>query len=318
MAARIIRSTYNIRSDQQGGVLTIGNFDGVHVGHQALLGLTNARAKAQGVPSIAMTFEPHGFEYFSQGAVTIPRLTRMREKYLQLSACGIDNVLILPFNQHIAGLDASEFVNEVIYRGLRPKHIVIGDDFRFGKQRQGDIALLERMGQSLGFTVEALPTVLLDGERVSSTRVRKALSEGDHILTDRLLGRPYSMMGRVRRGDQRGRQIGFPTANIFLQRKLTPVKGVYVVYMRGLDLTNPAKAWPGVANVGQRPTFDGTRTLLEVHLLDFNQDIYGRHVEVEFCAKVRNEEKYASFDALKEQITKDVRFARDYFHKLGV
>jgi riboflavin kinase/FMN adenylyltransferase len=174
------------------------------------------------------------------------------------------------------------------------------------------------MGQQLGFTVETMPTGLLDNARLSSTRVRKALSEGDHLLVDRLLGRPYAMMGRVRRGDQRGRQIGFPTANIFLQRKLTPVKGVYVVYMRGLDPANPDKTWPGVANVGQRPTFDGTRTLLEVHLLDFNQDIYGRHVEVEFCTKVRNEEKYASFDALKEQIAKDVRFARDYFHKLGV
>jgi riboflavin kinase/FMN adenylyltransferase len=318
MSARIIRSTSNIRPAEQGGVLTIGNFDGVHLGHQRLLALTNERARALGVPSVAMTFEPHGFEYFSQGAVTIPRLTRMREKYLQLSACGMGNVLILPFNQQIADLSASEFVNQVIHQGLRPRHIVVGDDFHFGKKRQGDITLLQRMGQSLGFTVEALPTVLLDGERVSSTRIRQALAAGDHLLVNRLLGRPYSMMGRVRRGDQRGRQIGFPTANIFLQRKLTPVKGVYVVYMRGLDQANPAKVWPGVANVGQRPTFDGTRTLLEVHLLDFNQDIYGRHVEVEFCAKVRNEEKYASFDALKEQIAKDVRFARDYFHKLGV
>ncbi len=318
MPASLTRSIYNIRPAQHGGVITIGNFDGVHVGHQQLIAMTIARAKKMQVPSVAMTFEPHAFEYFNRHAVTIPRLTRLREKYLALSACGLDSVISVPFNQQLAELDASDFVHQIIYDALHPMHIVVGDDFHFGRQRQGDITLLTSLGQTLGFTVEAMPTVMLDNERVSSTRVRKALAEGNHELANRLLGRPYTMQGRVRRGDQRGRQIGFPTANIFLHRKLTPVKGVYVVQMRGVDPANPDKLWPGVANIGQRPTFDGTRTLLEVHLFDFNQDIYGRYVEVEFCAKVRDEAKYDSFDALKEQIKKDVIYTRDYFHKLGV
>lgn len=318
MPARLIRSIYSIRPAQLGGVLTMGNFDGVHIGHQQLIATTIARAEAMQVPSIAMTFEPHAFEYFSRDAVTIPRLTRFREKYLALSACALDNVLNIQFNQHVADLSASDFIDQIIYQALHPTHIIVGDDFHFGRQRQGDVSLLQSRGAALGFTVEALPTVMLDGERVSSTRIRKALAEGDHTLANRLLGRPYTMQGRVQRGDQRGRQIGFPTANIFVQRKLTPVKGVYVVKMRGLDPANPDRFWPGVANIGQRPTFDGTRTLLEVHLFDFNQDIYGQYVEVEFCTKVRDEVKYPNFDALKEQIQKDAIFARNYFQKLGV
>lgn len=316
MSARLIRSLYNIKPRQQGGVLTIGNFDGVHLGHQELIARTMEKAEQLGVPSVVMTFEPHAFEFFSRDNVTIPRLTRFREKFHGIAACGVDNVLVIPFNQQLAELSAREFVVQVIYEKLKPKHIVVGDDFHFGHKRQGNIALLVEMGQALGFTVEALPTVQIDGERVSSTRVRKVLGEGNLALVGELLDHPYWMQGRVRHGDQRGRTIGFPTANIFLQRHLTPVKGVYVVKMRGLDPARPEKAWPGVANIGQRPTFDGTRTILEVHLLDFNKDIYGRYVEVEFCEKVRDEAKYPNFEALKEQIAKDVQFARDYFTKL--
>lgn len=318
MPARLIRSTYNIQPAQQGGVLTIGNFDGVHLGHKQLIAKAVSQAKELGVPSIAMTFEPHAFEFFSRDKVTIPRLTRLREKYLALSGLGLDNVLIIHFNQQVANLNASDFVSQMIYHSLHPQHIVIGDDFHFGRHRTGNIHLLESMGNELGFTVESLPTVCFENERISSTRIRKALGEGDLTLAAQLLGRPYSMQGRVGRGEQRGRQIGFPTANIFLHRQLTPVKGVYVVRMRGVNKESPEQSYPGVANIGERPTFNGTRTLLEVHLFDFNQDIYGRYVEVEFCEKVRDEVRFDSFQALKEQIAKDAAYARDYFHKLGV
>lgn len=311
MPTRLIRSTYNIRPDSQGAVITIGNFDGVHVGHQQLVANVIRKAKELGVPSLVMTFEPHPFEFFSGDALSIPRITRMREKFFQLAESGVDNVLILPFNQSIASIPARDFVTGILANKVRPGHIIIGDDFRFGHKRQGDVAMLREMGADYGFTVEIMPTVLIDQERVSSTRVRKALAEGDHATAERLLGRPYSMLGRVRLGDQRGRQWGFPTANIFLHRKLTPVKGVYTVYVHGLG----DKPLPGVANVGSRPTVDGTTTLLEVHLLDFNQEIYGRYVRVEFCEKLREEVRYPNLDLLIEQIKNDVIAARNYFNK---
>jgi riboflavin kinase / FMN adenylyltransferase len=310
MPTKLIRSLYNIQPEQWGGVLTIGNFDGVHLGHQQLVANAVQEARKRGGPSIVMTFEPHAFEFFSRDQVTIPRLTRLREKFYALAACGVDNVLILKFNQILASLSATDFVTHVVHDSLHPAHVIVGDDFHFGRDRQGTFLLLKEMGEKLGFTVQTMPTVMMDGERMSSTRVRKALAAGDHQLVKRLLGRPYSMLGRVRRGNQRGREFGFPTANIYVHRKLTPVSGVYTVYMHGI--TNCP--WPGVANIGTRPTVDGTRTILEVHLLDFNQEIYGRYVQVEFCEKLRDEVRYPNLDLLKEQISKDVAKARDYFN----
>ncbi|VVC76245.1 Riboflavin biosynthesis protein RibF [Aquicella siphonis] len=314
MPAKLIRSYYNMTPRQQGGVVTIGNFDGVHLGHQQLLARTTEEAAARHVPSVAVTFEPHAFEYFSGQNVTIPRLTRLREKYCALAECGVENILILRFNHQLAELSAPDFVSRIIAGSLRPCHVIVGDDFHFGRGRQGDFALLESMGRERGFSVETVPTFTVGGERVSSTRVRSALAAGDHALVRALLGRPYSMLGRVRRGDQRGRQFGFPTANIYLHRKLTPVRGVYCVFMHGIAAT----PLPGVANVGVRPSVDGTRTLLEVHLLDFNQDIYGRYVEVEFCEKLREEVRFSSLDLLKTQIAQDVAAARNYFKQRGV
>jgi riboflavin kinase/FMN adenylyltransferase len=313
MPTNLIRSLYNIKPEHRGGVITIGNFDGVHLGHQQLIAKTIEQAKKLGKPSIVMTFEPHAFEFFAPDQVTIPRLTRMREKFYALAECGVDCVLILPFNQYLANLSATDFIAKIIHQSLRPAHIVIGDDFRFGRGRQGTFDTLRSAGETLGFTVQAMPTVMVNGERVSSTLVRKALAEGDHQLVKRLLGRSYAMLGRVRRGDQRGREFGFPTANIYLHRKLTPVRGVYTVFMHGIA----GRPWPGVANVGVRPTVDGTRTILEVHLLDFNQDIYGRYVKVEFCEKLRDEVRYSSLDLLKQQIAQDVNQAREYFKQLA-
>lgn len=313
MRTRLIRSLYNITPSAQGGVVTIGNFDGVHIGHQKLIAKVIEKSKALQVPSTVITFEPHPFEFFAKDKLTIPRITRLREKFQLFADCGIDNVLILPFNQELAQLSPSDFATKILHSRLQATYVMVGDDFRFGHKRQGDIELLQALSSQLGFAVEAVPAVIIDGERVSSTRVRKALAEGDHRIVKRLLGRPYSMLGRVRRGDQRGRLFGFPTANIYLHRKLTPVRGVYTVYMH--DVTE--HPWPGVANIGVRPTVDGTRTILEVHLLNFNQEIYGHYVSVEFCEKLRDEVRYPNVDLLKEQIAKDVVAARNYFNKQG-
>lgn len=313
MSTQLIRSTYNITKATQGAVLTIGNFDGVHLGHQALLAKLREKANALNAPSLVITFEPHPFEFFARENHTIPRITRLREKFNALANCQVDNVLILPFNQTLADLSAADFV-KMLHTYINPRHIVIGDDFHFGYKRLGNFDLLQKMGKELGFTTEAMSTVLIEGERVSSTRVRKALKDGDHVLVGKLLGHPYCMEGRVSHGNRLGRQLGFPTANLFLHRKLTPVSGIYTVYMHGIT-DDPLR---GVANVGTRPTVDGTRTLLEVHLLNFNQDIYGRYVQVEFCEKQRDEVRYPNLALLTEQIAKDVEIARLYFQKHGV
>ncbi len=314
MSTKLIRSLYNLHPSHQGGVITLGHFDGVHVGHQQLIAKVIEEAKKKGVPSIVGTFEPHAFEFFSKHQVTIPRLTRLREKFLALARCGVDYVLVLPFNQYLANLSASDFVTKIVHQQLRAKQVIIGDDFHFGYQRQGDFALLQSMGRDLNFSVEAMPSIIVKNERVSSTRIRKALVEGDLQLAELLLGHPYTLQGCVRRGDQLGRQWGFPTINIFLNRKLTPVNGVFAVRVYGAD--GSKEGWPGAANVGVRPTVDGTRTLLEVHLLDFNQNLYGRYVDVAFCKKFRDEVHYATVDLLKEQIAKDVVDTRDYFKKV--
>jgi riboflavin kinase / FMN adenylyltransferase len=310
MPARLIRSLEQVPSSARGGMVTIGNFDGVHLGHQALITYLIQKAQQAGVPATVVTFEPHAFEYFGGNQLHIPRLTRLREKYAAISDLGVDNIVILKFNHELANQSATEFVR-MIWQSLQPKHIVIGDDFHFGHKRQGNFALLQKMGMELGFSVEAMPTIEVEGERVSSTRVRKALAEGNHQLTERLLGHPYAMLGRVRTGDQLGRTWGFPTANLHLHRRLTPVHGIYTVRMYGVG----NKPLAGVAYVGERPTIDGTRTLLEVHLLDFNQDIYGHYVRVEFCQKLRDDAHYATVEQLKAQIAKDVAAARDYFKK---
>ena len=314
MPTRLIRSLYNVTERERGGVITIGNFDGVHLGHQALIKKAKDKAQALGVPSIVLTFEPHPFEFFAREKQTIPRLTRLREKYGVLAQLGVDNVLVLYFNQSVARLDASTFCEKILYQALKPAALFVGDDFHFGAGRKGDIALLQEAGKRYGFTAEAIETVLFQGERISSTRVRHALKAGDHALVKQLLGRRYSMMGRVCPGDQLGRQLGFPTANIHLHRHLTPVMGIYTVTLHGIA-EHPL---PGVANVGIRPTVNGTRTLLEVHLLDFNQDIYGRYVTVQFCEKLRDEERYPNLKRLQEQIAKDVIAARHYFKKQSV
>lgn len=313
MGTDLIRCLYNIRSNKIGCVATIGNFDGVHLGHQALLDRVKEQAKIYNIPSLVISFEPQPPEFFRQGKPAMARLTRFREKFTALARFGIDQVLILRFNHWLASLSAEEFIQYVLYDGVNAKHVIVGDDFRFGRQRQGDINFLKEVGAKYQITAEAMPSVLIEGTRVSSTVIRQALAKGDHVLAQKLLGRPYSMEGRVVHGDKLGRQLGFPTANIFLHRLMTPVHGIYVVRLHGIGQTG----LPGVASIGTRPTVGGTRSLLEVHVFDFNQDIYGRHVQVEFCQKLREEEHFTTIESLVKQMEQDAEAARNYFKHIA-
>jgi riboflavin kinase/FMN adenylyltransferase len=257
---------------------------------------------------MVITFEPYPQEYFAQGD-TPPRLTRLREKITALTRYAVDRVLVLRFNRKLASMPAMDFIEKLLIEALDVKYLVVGDDFRFGKQRQGDFNLLREVGVQHGFQVVNMHTFEIDGMRVSSTRIREALARGDLATAEKLLGRPYRMCGSVAHGDKRGRCIGFPTANIHLHRRATPVQGVFAVEVFGLD-REPVE---GVANVGIRPTVDGTRSLLEIHLFDFDDDIYGRHVNVDFVHKLRDEQRFESFEALRRQIHDDAQAARAFF-----
>jgi riboflavin kinase/FMN adenylyltransferase len=305
---QLIRHAADFTLQSPGCVATIGNFDGVHRGHQVLLERVRLQAQARQLLSLVITFEPQPFEFFAREK-SVARLTRFREKFYYLAQTRIDKVWVMRFNAVFAKLTAEEFIEKVLCEQMGVKHLIVGDDFRFGCARKGNVALLEKAGQGLGFTVEVMPSVCLEAERISSTRVRQALSAANHALAERLLGHPYCMLGRVVYGNQLGRVLGFPTANINLHRQVTPVRGVYIVRLQGIA----KKGLPGVANVGIRPAIGGTRILLEVHVFDFAQNIYGKQVRVEFCEKLRDEEYYATLDLLKEQIAQDAAQARNYF-----
>ncbi|MBS0355258.1 MAG: bifunctional riboflavin kinase/FAD synthetase [Proteobacteria bacterium] len=294
---------------EHGCVLTIGNFDGVHRGHQALLAKLTAKARATGLPSSVLTFEPHPREYFAHENRP-RRLTSLREKIQLLAAQGVDRLYIGRFNARFASLTAEQFIEDILIRGLGVRDLMIGDDFRFGKSRKGDFAMLQHAGQTAGFTVEAMHTLVHEGERVSSSAIRAALSDGDMPHAARLLGRPYSISGRVMHGDKIGRTIGFPTANIQLKHRSPPLMGIYTVSVDGLA----DKPWPGVASIGVRPTInDAGRATLEVNLFDWSADCYDAHLRVNFLRKQRDEERYDSLEALTAQIARDADEARTYF-----
>ncbi len=317
-AVLLIRGLHNLRPAHRGCIATIGNFDGVHRGHQAVFRALIERARALALPSLVITFEPQPMEFFCPERAPA-RLTRLREKIEVISECGIDRVLLIKFGGGFAGIGAEDFVRETLVDRLGIRYLYVGDDFRFGAGRRGDFGLLRRMGVAHGFHVESLPTVIEDGQRISSTRIRDALQAGDLAQAHRCLGRDYRISGRVGHGHKRGRKIGFPTLNIPLLRRVTPLRGVFAVRVTGLA----AEPLSGVANMGNRPTLDGDdRFLLEVHLFDFDRDAYGRQIEVVFVARIRNERKFASFDALREQIARDVAQARmilsvDAHHRIG-
>ncbi|MCK5877488.1 MAG: bifunctional riboflavin kinase/FAD synthetase [Candidatus Marithrix sp.] len=304
-----IRNISQLNSNHQGCVATIGNFDGVHLGHQAVLKQLEAKAKQLQLPMIVVIFEPQPQEFFTPHAAPA-RLTRLREKLLAMHRYGVEKALCIHFDSRFASLSTEKFIQQLLVENLRVKHIVIGDDFHFGQGRKGNFVALQQAGKLYDFTVESQNTFVIDGERVSSTRIRQALEQNNMQQAAKLLGRPYTFCGRIGYGQQRGRTIGFPTANIFLHRHVSPLLGVFAVFLHGI--TDQPLA--GVANLGTRPTVDGKQLLLEVHILDFDEQIYGRYVEVEFLKKIRDEQKFASFNALKQQIKIDIQSARTLFN----
>jgi riboflavin kinase/FMN adenylyltransferase len=302
---QIIRGSHNIRSKHRGCVATIGNFDGVHLGHREILRRLHTLAARENLPSLLISFEPYPFEFFKPEQ-SPPRLTNLRAKCALLQQTDLNRLLILRFNKSLASLPAEQFVYDILLGKLGIRTLIVGDDFRFGNRRQGDFALLERMGREHGFDVIQAPTFSLDDQRVSSTRIRDALLKNDIVFANRLLGSAYQFCGRVVYGDRRGTAIGFPTANIHLKKTNVPLRGVYAVTAK-LENGDTVR---GVANVGTRPTVDGQRLSLEVHLFDFNAPIYGQRLSISFHHFVRGEQKFAGLDALKAQIAADCDTAR--------
>lgn len=304
----LIRGLHNLRPAHHGCVASIGNFDGVHLGHRAIVARLLEHAGDRGLPARVVLFEPQPLEFFRPQA-TEPRLMRLREKVTALAALGVDGVLCLRFDARLAGMPRETFVDRLLVRGLGARHLVVGPDFRFGHRRLGDTDYLRAVGATAGFGVEVVPPLQLDGERVSSTAVRQHLAAGDLDGAARLLGRPYTLHGRVSHGDARGRTLGFPTLNLPLHRRAVSLRGVFAVRVAGLAAT----PLPAVANLGWRPTVNGRYPLLEVHVLDFSGEVYGRRVQVSFVQRLRDERRFDSLDALRRQIDDDVRAARAVF-----
>ena len=289
--------------------LTIGNFDGVHRGHQAMLMRLLDAAQRRGLTSCVMTFEPHPREFFAPDQAPT-RLTSLREKLELLRAAGVDRVQICRFNYDFAKTTPEDFIVRILQRGLGARWIQVGDDFRFGARRAGDFSMLKAAEARCNFEVHAMPSVMIDGTRASSSAVRAALAEGRMEHANHLLGRAYSISGRVVHGDGFGRKLGCPTANVQMKHNRPPLGGIFAVEVHGLG----ERPLPGVASLGVRPTVAREpRPCLEVHLFDFARDIYGTHLKVDFLHKFRDEEKYADVEALKRQIFIDIDNARQFF-----
>jgi riboflavin kinase/FMN adenylyltransferase len=301
----LIRGRHNLRPAHRGCAVTIGNFDGVHRGHRAVIEQVTARARALGAASCVITFEPHPREYFDPAGAP-PRLARLRDKVDAIAALGVDRLLVLRCDRQLVQQAPETFVDDILVAGLGARHVVVGDDFRFGRKRRGDIGLLHELAPAAGFTVEAARTHIVDGQRVSSTRVRQALAAGDMEATARLLGGPYTIRGRVVHGDKLGRDLGYPTANIALDGFHLPTTGVFSV----LAYDAAGRRLPGAANLGWRPTVQGRRALLEVYAFDFDGDLYGAHLTVQLLARLRGEERFDSLDDLIERMHADARAAR--------
>lgn len=301
---RIVRGFRRIPQMLQGCVATVGNFDGVHCGHQLIIGQVNAAAKQMGLPSVVIMFEPQPREYFEKDAAP-PRIMPLREKLLALCAEGVDVVCCIPFNERFRCLTGAQFIETVLLDALHIRHLVIGDDFRFGCDRAGDFKMLQQVGERRGFTVEQTHSLERDGERVSSTGIRACLEAGEFAAAQTFLGRPFRLGGRVAHGQKLGRTLGVPTVNIELKHK-PPLSGVYVVS----TVLPGGREVPGVANVGYRPTVKGRSLRLEVHLLDFQGNLYGQRLNVYFQQKLRDEQRFAGVDALKAQLERDIVLAK--------
>lgn len=307
---RLIRGLHNADRILQSCALTIGNFDGVHLGHQAVLRHLREKADELNLPMAVLLFEPQPREYF-MGNNAPARLMRLRDKLHYLRQAKVDVVIVAKFDRTLAEQSAQQFIEQTLVNRLHVKFLSIGDDFQFGANRQGNFAMLKQAGERFGFTVEDNHSFCLDEQRISSTTVREALARDNLSLAESLLGKPYRIFGRVIHGNKLGRTLGFPTANIRLHRQVNPIKGVYAVKVR----LKSGEIFNGVANIGKRPTINGVIQLLEVHIFDFAKIIYGEPVEVEFCHKIREEIKFPSFDDLKAQIKRDVETAKAFFSK---
>ena len=305
----IIRGLHNITARHKGCVLTIGTFDGLHHGHQMLLSHLKAKSEELNYPNLLVTFEPQPREYF-QGAVVPARLTRFREKVTILRGLALDRLLCIPFNERTRIIPAKDLIEGLLVDTLDVQYLVVGDDFQFGEGARGNYEMLKEAGDRFGFGVSHMGTLKFEHGRISSSRIRDALSLGDFDLAEKLLGRPYFIMGRVVYGRQLGRQLGVPTANIRLQRYRAALEGVFAVTVMGLD-----QQYEGIANIGVRPTVDGKEPLLEVHIFDFDEEIYGRLLTVTFLNKVRDERTFDGLDSLKNQIEQDISETREWFAK---
>ncbi len=306
---KLIRGQLRLTQAISSCVATIGNFDGFHLGHQQLLSKLRENGRKLNLPTVVITFEPYPYEFFHRQLI-IPRLMRFHEKWRLLEEYAIDYLVCLRFNAQLAQYSAEEFVQEILVKQLGIKILIIGDDFHFGAKRQGDVGLLQKLGKRYQFQTIQIPPFLIEGHRVSSTRIRQALSKNDFLLAKSLLGRWYFLCGKIVHGDGRGKQLGMATANINLSNKEVCVAGVYVVQVLGLS-SHPL---PGVACVGFRPMFSGRGRWLEVHLLNFDQDIYNRHVRVEFLHKLRDEQCFADTGALSAQMQLDKEEAELFFN----
>ncbi|CEG60513.1 bifunctional riboflavin kinase/FAD synthetase [Legionella micdadei] len=310
MPMKLLRGLAEVPYFADGSVAAIGNFDGVHLGHQALLAALRAQADALQLPMVALVFEPQPAEYF-RGLQAPARLTTLREKSQVLQSCGVDYLCCLKFNEAFALLSAEDFAERYFFSWLHAKYLLIGEDFRFGYKRLGDIQLLKLLGEKEGCSVETFPDFSVNHHRVSSTKIREALAQGQLEYASALLGRTFNLCGRVVKGNERGRQWGIPTANLTMHRLALPLKGVFCVKVR-----RASGEWlEGVANIGSRPTVDGTKNILEIHLFDFDGDLYGEMLQVFFLHKLRDEVRFSSIEALIKQIHEDIAVAKAQFCK---
>ena len=307
----LVRGLYNISQRHRGCVLTVGNYDGVHLGHQQMIGALKARAAQLRAAATVLVFEPSSKEFIDPDGAP-PRLTRWREKFLALAALGVDRLVTLRFDECMRAMTPRCFVDELIVGKLGTRHMVVGDDFRYGSNAGGTIDSLRTAGQALGFGVDQMAPFAVDGVRVSSTAVRERLELADFAGAARLLGRPYRMLGRVVQGRRLGRTLGFPTANLRLMRRKPPLWGILAVWVHGID----SRPLPGVASLGTRPTVNGTEPLLEAHVFDFSGDLYGRQLEIEFVAKLRDEVKFDSLEAMTVQMQIDAARAHDFLSRV--
>jgi riboflavin kinase/FMN adenylyltransferase len=308
----LVRGLHNLSRRHHGCVLTVGNYDGVHRGHQQMIGTLKARAAELRSAATVLVFEPSSKEFIDPDGAP-PRLTRWREKLLALADLGVERLITLRFDECVRAMTPRSFVDELIVDRLGTRHMVVGDDFRYGSNAGGTIESLRAAGEAHGFGVDQIAPFVFDGVRVSSTAVRERLERADFPGAARLLGRPYRMMGRVVHGKQLGRTLGFPTANLRLMRRKPPLWGILAVLVHGIG----SRPLPGVASLGTRPTVNGTEPLLEAHVFDFSGDLYGRILEVEFVAKLRDEVKFDSLDEMMVQMNIDAARAREFLSKVG-